>query len=186
MRRNWVRRSIRGSPYGWFSNRVEGDRLPTVKYHAQGLGISGEVGYAVPGAYNSVVEPQAKLNYIDYSENDIREPNGIRVSGADSSGVITRLGVRTSRTWTQVDGRKVQPYFTVNGWYSDTDSSINFNFNFNQLPVGSLYPPNRFEAKLGVNADIGKRWTAWTNVSGSWGQQKYYQYVLRVGAKYTW
>jgi autotransporter family porin len=168
--------------YGWFSNRVEGDQLPTVKYHAQGLGVSGEVGYALPVAYDWVVEPQAQLIYVDYNENDITEPNGTSVSGADSSGIITRLGVRTSRTWTQVDGRKVQPYFTVNWWYSDTDSSISFN----QLPVGSLYPHNRFEAKLGVNADLGKRWTAWTNVSGSWGQQNYYQYALRVGAKYTW
>jgi autotransporter family porin len=168
--------------YGWFSNRVEGDQLPTVKYNAQGLGVSGEVGYALPVAYDWVVEPQAQLIYLDYSENDITEPNGTRVSGADSSGIVTRLGIRTSRTWTQVDGRKVQPYFTVNWWYSDTDSSVSFN----QLPVGSLYPHNRFEAKLGVNADLGKRWTAWTNVSGSWGQQNYYQYALRVGAKYTW
>ena len=82
--------------YGWFSSRVEGDRLPTIKYHAQGLGVSGEVGYAVPVAYNWVVESQVQLIYIDYSENDIREPNGTRVSGADSSGIITRLGVRTA------------------------------------------------------------------------------------------
>jgi autotransporter family porin len=105
--------------------------------------------------------------------------DGIR---ADSSGIIPRRGVRTSRTWTQVDGRKVQPYFTVNWWYSDTDSSVGFN----QLPVGSLYPHNRFEAKLGVSADLGKRWTAWTNVSGSRGQQNYYRYALRLGAKYAW
>jgi autotransporter family porin len=168
--------------YGWFTNQVEGDFLPTVQYHAHGLGVSGEVGYALPLPHDWVVEPQAQLIYIDYNENDITEPNGTRISGANSEGIITRLGVRTSRTWERVDGRKVQPYLTLNWWYSDTTSSVSFN----QLPVGTMYPHNQFEVKLGINADLGKRWTGWTNVSGAWGQQSYYQYAVRAGVKYTW
>lgn len=168
--------------YGWFTNRVEGDLLPSVKYNAQGLALSGEVGYALPLRDGWVVEPQAQLIYVDYNEDDITEPNGTRVRGADSSGIITRLGVRTHRTYERTDGRKYQPYVTVNWWYSDTDSSISFN----QVPVGTLYPHNRLELKLGLNADLGKGFTAWTNVSGSWGQQSYYQYAVRVGLKYAW
>ncbi|XYJ87482.1 Autoexporter, AT family porin [Cupriavidus necator] len=168
--------------YGWFTKRVEGDQLPTVRYHAQGLGLSGEVGYAIPLPRDWVIEPQAQLIYVNYSEDDIAEPNGTRVSGADSSGIIARLGVRTHRTFVREDGRKLQPYATVNWWYSDTDTNISFN----QLPIGGLYPHNRFELKLGLNADLGKRWTGWTNVSGSWGQQSFYQYALRAGVKYTW
>jgi autotransporter family porin len=168
--------------YGWFTNQVEGDLLPTVKYDAQGLAISGEVGYALPLPHDWVIEPQAQIIYIDYSENDIAEPNGTRISGADSNGIVTRLGVRTSRTWERVDGRKVQPYLTLNWWYSDTDSSVSFN----QLPIGTMYPHNQFEVKLGINADLGKRWTGWTNVSGGWGQQSFYQYAVRGGVKCTW
>lgn len=168
--------------YGWFTNRVEGDLLPSVRYHAQGLALSGEAGYAVPLRDGWVVEPQAQLIYVDYNEDDVTEPNGTRVNGADSSGVITRLGVRTHRTYDRADGRKYQPYLTVNWWYSDTDSNIAFN----QIPVGTLYPHNRMELKLGLNADLGKGRTAWANVSGSWGQQNYYQYAARVGFKYTW
>ena len=156
--------------------------MPTVRYHAQGLGLSGEVGYAIPLPRDWVIEPQAQLIYVNYSEDDIAEPNGTRVSGADSSGIIARLGVRTHRTFVREDGRKLQPYATVNWWYSDTDTNISFN----QLPIGGLYPHNRFELKLGLNADLGKRWTGWTNVSGSWGQQSFYQYALRAGVKYTW
>jgi outer membrane autotransporter protein len=49
-----------------------------------------------------------------------------------------------------------------------------------------VYPSNRGEIKIGVNADFRKRWTGWANVSGSWGAQSFYQYAVRVGAKYTW
>jgi fibronectin-binding autotransporter adhesin len=168
--------------YGWFSNRVEGDQLPTVRYNAQGWAISGETGYALPLRNDWVVEPQAQLIYVNYREGDITEPNGTRVSGADASGWITRLGARIYRTFMREDARKVQPYVTLNWWHTSTNSSISFN----QVPVGSLYPSNRYEVKLGVNGELGKCWTAWTNVSGAWGAQDFHQYVLRVGVKYTW
>ncbi|KWW34052.1 autotransporter family protein [Cupriavidus metallidurans] len=168
--------------YGWFSNRVESDQLPTVRYHAEGLALSGEVGYAFPLHNDWIFEPQAQLIYLDYRENDITEPNGTRVTGSSSDGLVTRLGVRTYRTFVRNDGRKLQPYVTLNWWYSDTGSSISFN----QLPISTLYPHNRFEIKLGMNADLGKRWTGWANVSGALGQQNFYQYALRVGVKYTW
>jgi outer membrane autotransporter protein len=161
---------------------VEGDQLPTVRYNAQGWAISGETGYALPLRNDWVVEPQAQLIYVNYREGDITEPNGTRVSGADASGWITRLGARIYRTFMREDARKVQPYVTLNWWHTSTNSSISFN----QVPVGSLYPSNRYEVKLGVNGELGKCWTAWTNVSGAWGAQDFHQYVLRVGVKYTW
>jgi len=168
--------------YGWFSNRVEGDHLPTVKYDANGFAASGEVGYAVPLRGGWVVEPQAQLIYVNYSEDDIDEPNGTRVRGASSRGVLTRLGVRTHRTFQRDDGRKLQPYATINWWYADTDSDIAFN----QTPLGGMYPRNRFEVKVGMNVALDKAWSGWANVSGAWGQQDYYQYALRVGVRYAW
>lgn len=168
--------------YGWFSNRVEGDQLPTVKYSANGLAVSGEVGYAMPLHGGWVVEPQAQLIYVDYNESDIDEPNGTRVRGASASGILTRLGVRTHRTFVREDGRKLQPYVTLNWWYSDTESHIAFN----QVQLGSMYPRNRFEAKVGMNLALNKSWSGWTSVSGAWGQQDYYQYAVRVGVRYAW
>lgn len=168
--------------YGWFSNRVEGELLPTVKYNAQGWAVSGETGYAMPLRNDWIIEPQAQLIYVGYDEDDTTEPNGTRISGASSHGWISRLGARTYRTYTRDDGRKWQPYATVNWWHSNVGSSVTFN----QLPLGSLYPENRYELKLGVNVDLRKRWMGWANISGSWGAQSFYQYATRIGVKYAW
>lgn len=168
--------------YGWFTNRVEGDQLPSVRYHANGLAVSAETGYAFPLRHDWILEPQGQIVYVGYDEGDITEPNGTRVSGADSHGWIYRLGARFHRTYVKEDQRKWQPYLTLNWWHT----SVSSNISFNELPLGSMYPSNRYEIKLGVNADLGKRWTGWANVSGSWGAQSFYQYALRLGVKHSW
>ncbi|WP_415823468.1 autotransporter outer membrane beta-barrel domain-containing protein, partial [Achromobacter aegrifaciens] len=168
--------------YGWFKNKVEGDSLPDVKYDARGWAVSGEVGYAFKLRNDWVLEPQAQLIYVRYDQDSVAESNGTSVGRADSNGTIGRLGVRAHRTYEMKNGRKVQPFVTLNWWHTDTDSSVSFN----QLPVGSLYPRDRYELKLGVHADFTKGWTGWTNVAASWGAQDYRQYAARIGVKYTW
>lgn len=168
--------------YGWFKNKVEGDSLPDVKYDARGWAVSGEVGYAFKLRNDWVLEPQAQLIYVRYDQDSVAESNGTSVGRADSNGTIGRLGVRAHRTYEMKNGRKIQPFVTLNWWHTDTDSSVSFN----QLPVGSLYPRDRYELKLGVHADFTKGWTGWTNVAASWGAQDYRQYAARIGVKYTW
>ncbi|WP_158934279.1 autotransporter outer membrane beta-barrel domain-containing protein [Burkholderia sp. S171] len=168
--------------YGWFNNNVEGDQLPTVNYNAHGWAISSELGYALPLIGDWVFVPQGQLIYVDYQENSLTEPNGTYVDGANSSGVITRLGVRLQRTFQRSADKKAQFYATANWWHTNTDSTVSFN----QLPIGSLYPANRYQLKLGVNGDLGKRWAAWSNVSGAWGAQSYHEYAVRLGVKYAW
>ncbi|WP_238553084.1 autotransporter outer membrane beta-barrel domain-containing protein [Cupriavidus necator] len=104
--------------YGSFDNKVEGDGLPTVGYGANGWAISGETGYAFPLRGGWVAEPQAQLVYVKYGADDVSEPNGTRITGADSSGVVTRVGARLHRTFLRVDGRKIQPYATLNWWHA--------------------------------------------------------------------
>jgi outer membrane autotransporter protein len=168
--------------YGWFNNNVEGDQLPTVNYNAHGWAISSELGYALPLSGDWVFVPQGQLIYVDYRENSLTEPNGTHVDGANSNGVITRLGRRLQRTLQRSSGEKTQFYATANGWHASVGSTVSFN----QLPVGSLCPANRYQLKLGVNGDLGKRWTAWSNVSGAWGAQNYHEYIVRLGVKYAW
>ncbi len=168
--------------YGWFNNRVEGDLLPVVKYNSRGFAISGETGYAVPIRNDWVIEPQAQLIYLGYNQDDVTEPNSTQVTGANSHGWISRLGVRLHRTFVRDDDRKWQPYLTLNWWHSTASNTISFD----GFPESNLYPSNRYEVKLGVNADLRKRWTGWANVSGAWGAQSFHQYALRVGMKYTW
>jgi autotransporter family porin len=168
--------------YGWFNNSVEGDELPTVNYNAHGWAASGELGYALPLINEWVFEPQGQLLYVDYHQNSLTEPNGTQVDGASSSGAIARLGLRLQRNFERTAGEKMQFYATANWWHASTSSTISFD----QVPVGSLYPANRYEAKLGLNGDLGKNWSAWSNVSGAWGAQRYHAYVVRLGLKYGW
>lgn len=168
--------------YGWFDNEVEGQGLPAVKYDGHGYAVSGELGYAVPLRAQWVVEPQAQLIYVSNRTDDATEPNGTRISGADADGVLTRLGVRLHRTVQQSATRLIQPYLTLNWWHGDAGESVRFD----QISVGDLYPENRYEVKLGVNAQFDRRWSGWANVAGAWGKQDYDQYTVRVGVKYTW
>ncbi len=168
--------------YGWFNSKVEGDTLPDVSYNAHGWAVSGEAGYAIPIRAGWIIEPQAQIINVSYSESGLTEVNGTAVTAASRSSVITRLGARFYRTFVRDDDRKVQPFIGFNWWHNNNGSGIAFD----GIEMGNLYPLNRYEVKLGVNADLGKRWTGWTNVSGAWGSQNYSQYALRAGFKYTW
>ncbi|OZI75254.1 autotransporter outer membrane beta-barrel domain-containing protein, partial [Bordetella genomosp. 12] len=168
--------------YGWFNNRVQGSELPRVDYDASAWAVSAEAGYAFQLRGDWKLEPQAQVIYVDSSTDSIQEDNGTRVDRADANGTITRLGVRTYTTFDLGNNRKVQPFATANWWHSSVDSSISFS----QLPVGDLYPKDRYELKVGVHADFTKGWTGWVSASGSWGAQDYHQYAGRIGVKYTW
>jgi type V secretory pathway adhesin AidA len=50
-----------------------------------------------------------------------------------------------------------------------------------RVAAGQRYPEIRHELRLGMNADFRKHWTGWTNVSVSWGAQRFYKYAVRVG-----
>ncbi|WLW64682.1 autotransporter outer membrane beta-barrel domain-containing protein [Achromobacter aegrifaciens] len=168
--------------YGWYNNRVTGDDLPRVDYDSRAWAVSAETGYAFKLRGDWILEPQAQIIYVSSDTDSLTESNGTRVGSADSHGTITRLGVRTHTTFDLGNGRKAQPFATLNWWHSSTGSSVSFN----QLPVGDLYPKDRYELKLGVHADFNKGWTGWTNIAGSWGAQDYHQYAARIGVKYTW
>jgi autotransporter family porin len=169
--------------YGWFNNTVQGDTLPKVKYDAKAFTLSGETGYAIEvGSTDWVVEPQAQLVYVKYSEDDIDERNGTRIYGGEGSGWISRIGLRTYRTWVREDGRKLQPYVTLNWWHDKLDNAAAFN----QVVLGDMYPANRYEVKLGLNVDLGRGWSGWGNLGYQWGSQTYRNTTLRLGAKYVW
>jgi len=170
--------------YGWFRNSVQGNLLPEVKYNARVLTLSAETGYATRVREDSdwIVEPQAQLVYIGYRENDITEPNGTRIDGSDGKGWVSRLGLRTHRTWVDDDGKRTQPYLTLNWWHDSVGNTLRFN----QVALKDLYPRNRYEAKLGVNTERGKGWTYWGNVGYAWGSQGYRALSLRLGGKRTW
>ncbi|WP_353149683.1 autotransporter outer membrane beta-barrel domain-containing protein [Pollutimonas bauzanensis] len=168
--------------YGWFNNRVEGEGLPAVRYDSRAWSVSGEAGYAFKASGDWMIEPQAQLTYVRVKTDSVTEDNGTQVDQANSHSVISRLGVRTYRNIELNHGRRVQPFATVNWWHTRADSTVSFD----ALQMGQLYPKNRAELKVGVNADLAKGWTGWASLAGSWGAQGYHQYGGRVGVKYTW
>jgi len=168
--------------YGWFRQKVDGQLLESVSYNGRGWAVSGETGYAFKARGDWVLEPQAQLIYVSYDPDGVTEPNGTRVTAGRSDGTIWRLGLRTYQTYEMKDGRHIQPYATVNWWRSDTRSGMTFN----TLPQGTLYPKDRYELKLGMNALFKDGWSGWLNVAGAWGTQDYHQYAGRIGVKYTW
>ncbi|WP_043211805.1 autotransporter outer membrane beta-barrel domain-containing protein [Bordetella pseudohinzii] len=169
--------------YGWFNNRVFGDDLPRVDYDSQGLSASAEAGYALALTQGWVLEPQAQVIYTSTDTDTIADDGtGTRVGAANTSGVTTRLGVRTHRSFDLDGGRQVQPYLTLNWWHMPGDDKISFN----HVRVGDIYPTNAYEAKLGVNANFAKGWTGFVNVAGMFGENSYQQYSARIGVKYTW
>lgn len=167
---------------GLFNSRVNGEKLPEVKYHARSLNLSGETGYAMR-MFDSrwIVEPQAQLILVQYNEDDITEPNGTRINGNNGSAWVSRLGLRTYGTWTP-GGYKVQPFLTLNWWHDNANNALSFN----TATVEDVYPNNRYEAKLGVHATLSKGWTAWANAGYMWGKQGYKANRIWLGAKYTW
>ncbi|WP_420995270.1 autotransporter outer membrane beta-barrel domain-containing protein [Cupriavidus sp. 30B13] len=170
--------------FGWFSNHVDGQLLPSVSYHSKVLALSAEAGYAWLPAFTRdwAVEPQAQVIYVHGYQGTFSEPNGTQVGGADSGGVITRLGVRMHRTWIDGKGQRYQPYLTLNWWHDSVDNNIALN----GIAMSDLYPRNRYEVKLGLDVQGRKGWTGWSNVGWQWGTQAYHAFIGRVGVKYTW
>lgn len=174
--------------HGWFRQRVEGDRLPSVHYDGSGWNVSAEAGYALPLAAEWIVQPQVQWLYASVTDDDITEASGTRVQGTGSHGVMTRLGVRIARSVTMErnapDGgtRRLEPSLTFNWWHGRADGGVSFN----QVPVGSLFPSSRYEVKLGLDAALGRRWTGWAHVAGSWGANDFHQAAVRAGVTYAW
>ena len=169
--------------YAWFDSNVRGDQLPKVGYHSQAWNVSLEGGWALPLASTSWrVEPQAQVAWLRHLGVNVTEPGGTQVSGGDTNGVVTRLGVRIFRTLDRDDGGRLQPYATLNWWHDQASASVGFS----DTVLGQLFPRDRYELKLGINARLTRGWTSWGNIGGQWGSQGYRQYAMRLGARYAW
>jgi outer membrane autotransporter protein len=169
--------------YGGFRNTVSGDSLPDVRYDSRTVAVSAEAGYAIRWGQGEAwaVEPQVQVVHLDYQEDSATEVNGTRVDGSDGTGWISRFGLRTHRTWSD-RGTHIQPYFTLNWWHDHLPDGVAFN----DVSLGALYPGDRYEAKLGINGQLGADWSAWGNLGYQWGRQGFSETTLRAGVRYRW
>lgn len=168
--------------YGWFDNKVTGKGEPTQSYNSDVFTASLEAGYAFIAHDGDkrqwMIEPQAQVAYNSYSADDVTDNYGMRVSGRDASGVVTRLGARMySRS--KLGDNSIQPFVETNWWYGSADNSLDFE----GTRVKDGTPESRFEVKVGAQGEIARGWQMWGHISGMWGNNSYDRYEGMVGLK---
>ncbi|MDR5810206.1 autotransporter outer membrane beta-barrel domain-containing protein [Caballeronia sp. LZ019] len=168
--------------FGWMDKHVRGDDLPDVGYHTKAWAASVETGWAFPLGVSWRIEPQVQAVWLRQLGIDVTEPNGTELTKGASSNIITRVGVRLSREIDAGGGRRFAPYAAFNWWHDQSNLVIAFS----DVSLPQMFPTNRYEVRLGLNAAFARRWSAWGDISGQWGAQAYSQYGVRFNARYIW
>ncbi|MNV80184.1 Outer membrane protein IcsA autotransporter precursor [compost metagenome] len=168
---------------------MQGDALQRENYDSQSTSASLEAGYAfnvyAGGSSALYVEPQAQVTWSDYRMDDGRhvEVNGTEVRVADAGGIRTRLGVRLFGHTTQEDANCVQPFVAVNWIRQD---AANNGVWMDDVMLSGAAPRDLYEAKVGAQVQLGRRLTAWGEVSVGRGDEDYRNYGGLLGVKYAW
>jgi autotransporter family porin len=172
--------------YGRYDNRVQGDYLSEERYDSHTLAASIEAGYAVRlkegGKTDFYIEPQAQAIFTDYSASAHVENNGTVIDDVEAGGWTTRLGVRFYGHAAGTDANIVQPFATLN-WWRDSDRDV---MSFNDTALSLELPRDRYEAKLGVQAQLGGGWTGWGNLGLAYGAGDYHDVTGQLGLNYRW
>ena len=172
--------------YGDYNNRVRGEGLAEERYDAQSWAASLEGGwtFALPAGDRTrlYIEPQAQLVYTDYRADEHVEANGSRVDAAWSDAVTTRVGVRVFGHTAATGHNLVQPFLILNWWHDDGDGAVSMD----GVRVLSALPRDRYEAKLGAQAQLGGSWTSWANAVWATGGGDYRDIGGQLGLNYRW
>ncbi|HEY0332884.1 MAG TPA: autotransporter outer membrane beta-barrel domain-containing protein [Stenotrophomonas sp.] len=172
--------------YGDYNNRVRGAGLAEERYDAESWAASLEGGwtFALPSGEKTrvFVEPQAQLIYTDYRAGDHVEANGTRVDASRSDAVTTRVGVRVFGHAAASGHNLVQPFLMLNWWHDDREGAVSFDGD----RVVSALPRDRYEAKVGAQAQLGGGWTGWANAAWATGRGDYRDVGGQLGVNYRW
>ena len=172
--------------YGRFDNRVTGDALAAESYDASSWSASLEGGYtfqlASTGKFDLFLQPQAQAIYTDYDADDHVEANGTRVHSSLSGSLVTRAGLRLFGNSGDAAHNRVQPFLMLNWWRSDKAGVVSLDAD----RIGLALPRDRYEAKLGVQAQLGGGWTGWGNWGWQTGRDGYRDVGGQLGVNYRW
>ncbi|MFO6298606.1 autotransporter family protein [Rahnella selenatireducens] len=168
--------------YGTFHNTVNGDDLAEEKYDSHNWVGSLEAGYDLSLSNNHALyfQPQVQTIYTRYSQGDHTESNGTQIHSQDAGGLTTRLG---GRLYGQFDDKgTTQPFAEVNWWHGGSSNSVEMD----STSVEQSIPVNRYEVKVGAQAQISKDWLLWINTGVQAGKDDYSAIQGQVGGKYFW
>ncbi|QGW64498.1 autotransporter outer membrane beta-barrel domain-containing protein [Lysobacter soli] len=172
--------------YGRYDNKVQGDYLAEERYNASTWAASMEAGYAFAlndgGNTRFFIEPQAQAIFTDYSASQHRESNGTRVDDVEAGGLTTRVGVRFYGHAANTQQNVVQPFVTLNWWHDNDRNAMSFNDTTLELQ----WPRDRYETKLGLQAQLGGGWMGWGNLGLVYGARDYRDVTGQLGLNYRW
>lgn len=172
--------------YGRYDNKVQGDYLAEERYNASTWSASMEAGYAFAlndgGNTRFFIEPQAQAIFTDYSASQHRESNGTRVDDVEAGGLTTRVGVRLYGHAANTQQNVVQPFVTLNWWHDNDRNAMSFNDTTLELQ----WPRDRYETKLGLQAQLGGGWMGWGNLGLVYGARDYRDVTGQLGLNYRW
>jgi autotransporter family porin len=131
------------------------------------------------------IEPQAQVIYTDYKMDgdQHREVNGTVVTAEQAGGVQTRIGVRAYGHSNDKTGNRVQPFVAAN-WIRNA-RELNSVWLDDTLVAGGQ-PRDVYEAKAGVQMQVGGGWTGWGELNATRGKNDYQNYGAQLGVKYSW
>ncbi|WP_342315749.1 autotransporter outer membrane beta-barrel domain-containing protein [Lysobacter sp. FW306-1B-D06B] len=172
--------------YGRYDHSVLGDYLDEERYDATSWAASLEAGYAFAlsqgGKTDLYIEPQVQAIFTDYSAQTHRERNGTVVEDIQAGGLTSRLGVRFYGHASSDAGNLVQPFVSVN-WWHDSDKNV---MAFDGTTLILDLPRDRYELKLGAQAQLGGGWTGWGQLGLQAGADGYRDVGGQVGVNYRW
>lgn len=172
--------------YGRYDNKVLGDYLAEERYNASTWAASMEAGYAFAlndgGNTRFFIEPQAQAIFTDYSASQHRETNGTLVDDVEAGGLTTRVGVRFYGHAANTQQNVVQPFVTLNWWHDNDRNAMSFNDTTLELQ----WPRDRYETKLGLQAQLGGGWMGWGNLGLVYGARDYRDVTGQLGLNYRW
>jgi len=172
--------------YGTYNNKVLGDYLAPERYDSSTWTGSIEGGYAFAlnsdGKTRYFIEPQGQAIFTSYTASRHQEANGTLVDSVDAGGLTTRLGVRVYGHVNSAQSNIVQPFVTLNWWHESRPDVMSFNTTDLRLEL----PSDRYEAKMGLQTQLGGGWTGWGNLGLSYGDKDYRDVAGQLGLNYRW
>ncbi len=170
--------------YGRYDNEVNGSGLAQEKYKSNTWSGSLELGYALAlyegtsrGLY---LEPQGQVIFTRYSGDAHTEDNGTQIAAQRKNQTTTRLGARLFSNSLDPAANQIQPFLQLNWWSGGNDAAIEMN----GTRVNHKLADNVYEAKAGVQVELGKGWSTSGNI-GVQGEDDFRDVNGQLGLRYN-
>lgn len=171
--------------HGRYRNTVKGAGLDEERYEAMSSSASFDTGYSLlireTDAARLMVEPQLQITYTSQHGESLVERNGTVVEPGGSRRVSSRLGFQV-RGDIRNPQRKVSPFVSL-AWLNEAGSN---EVLMDGVAHRGALPRSRYEVRGGVQVQLGRRWSAWGDVSLGRGKEGYRSTSAQAGLSANW